>query len=124
MRRTAALAAAALLASLPLSLGCSAAEKAWDCGKLAVQITSDVQKVQSAALHADDDPGAVDTALGTLGRDLDRLGKQTGNADVGKAVQDLRDQADALRRSADAGSTPDLAPLVSAAGRLSTVCTG
>lgn len=123
MRRTAALAAAALIATLGLSAGCSTAQKAWDCGRLALQITSDVQDVQSALTNAADDPTAADTALRSLTADLDRLGKQSGNADLTQAVQDLHTQISDVQQAVDAKRTPDLAPLVGAATNLSGICT-
>jgi uncharacterized membrane protein YccC len=124
MRRTATLAATALLTVLPLTAGCSTAQKAWDCGKLALQIASDVQNLQNAVSNAVNDPQAVDTALQGLTQDLDRLGKQAGNADVAQAVKDLKAQADAVRQAADAGRVPDLSSLSATAINLGSVCTG
>ncbi|MFJ6216451.1 hypothetical protein ACIQGZ_24445 [Streptomyces sp. NPDC092296] len=124
MRRTAALAAAALLATAPLAAGCSAAQKALDCGKVAVRITSDVQEVESAARGATEHPKRLDTALDTLSHDLDQVAGQSHNDEVGKSVRDLRTQVEAVRRAVDAKRKPDLPPLVRAAATLTAVCAG
>jgi hypothetical protein len=122
MRRTALLAAAALLATLPLTAACASAQKALDCGKLALQISADVADVQTAAVNFPNEPERLGTELDKLTKDLDQLGGQASNADVKQAVTDLRTQADNIRQAVESQQAPDVAPLVSAAGNLSTVC--
>ncbi|MGF1428854.1 hypothetical protein [Kitasatospora sp. LaBMicrA B282] len=121
--RPATLAAAALLAVLPLSaISCSAAQKAMDCGTTAVTVGTDVGQVGSAYNNANQDPAAAGRALAKLKTDLDKVGKNAGNTDVAKAVTDMQTQADKVQQAVDANQVPDLGPLGDAAGNLTKVC--
>ncbi|WP_285737465.1 hypothetical protein [Kitasatospora phosalacinea] len=125
INRTTALAVAALALVLPLSaVSCSAAEKALSCANTAVQITTHVTELGEAVNNVDQDPNATGQALQNLKGDLDKLGRNSGDADLSKAVTDLQGQVDNVQKAVDAHQAPDLGPLVSAAGRVSKVCTG
>ncbi|WP_111553374.1 hypothetical protein [Kitasatospora sp. SolWspMP-SS2h] len=125
INRTTALAVAALALVLPLSaVSCSAAEKALSCANTAVQVSTHVAQLGAAFDHADQDPAAAGQALQNLKGDVDRLGRNSNDADLGRAVTDLRTQVDSVQKALDDNRTPDLGPLGSAAGRVSTVCTG
>ncbi|MFE1319358.1 hypothetical protein [Kitasatospora phosalacinea] len=125
INRTTALAVAALALVLPLSaVSCSAAEKALSCANTAVQISSHVAQLGEAINNVDEDPAATGQALQDLKGDLDKLGRNSGDADLSQAVTDLQTQVDNVQKAVDGNQTPDLGPLVSAAGRVSKVCTG
>ncbi|MFE7593459.1 hypothetical protein ACFU6K_29035 [Kitasatospora sp. NPDC057512] len=123
--RPAALAVAGLIAILPLSMvSCSAAQKALDCGNTAVKITGDLADVTQAYDNASNDSAAAGKALQKLRNDLDQVGKNSKNTDVAKAVTDLQKQVENVQRAADRNEVPDLKPLGSAAGNLTSLCTG
>ncbi|MFC8720997.1 hypothetical protein [Kitasatospora sp. NPDC057198] len=125
INRTTALAVAALVLILPLSvISCSAAEKALSCANTAVQITSHVAQLGEAFNNADQDPAAAGQALQNLKGDMDKLGRNSGDAELGKAIDDLQAQIDNAQKAVDGHQVPDLAPLGSAAARVSKVCTG
>ncbi|MFF7993757.1 hypothetical protein ACFZDG_28710 [Kitasatospora xanthocidica] len=123
--RPTALAVAGLIAILPLSMvSCSAAQKAIDCGNTAVKITGDIADVTKAYDNASNDSAAAGKALQKLKTDLDQVGKNSKNTDVAKAVTDLQKQVENVQRAADKNEVPDLKPLGSAAGNLTSACTG
>ncbi|GAB7182925.1 hypothetical protein ATKI12_2756 [Kitasatospora sp. Ki12] len=123
--RPAALAVAGLIAILPLSMvSCSAAQKAIDCGNTAVKITGDIADVTKAYDNASNDSAAAGKALQKLKTDLDQVGKNSKSTDVAKAVTDLQKQVENVQRAADKNEVPDLKPLGSAAGNLTSACTG
>ncbi|MGW4806556.1 hypothetical protein [Kitasatospora sp. NPDC004272] len=125
INRTTALAVAALALVLPLSaVSCSAAEKALSCANTAVQISTHVAQLGDAYNNADQDPAAAGKALQSLKGDVDKLGRNSSDADLAKAVTDLQAQLDNVQKAVDSNQTPDLGPLGSAAGRVSKVCTG
>lgn len=123
--RPATLAAAALIATLPLSaVSCSAAQKALDCGNTAIKISSDITDVTTAFNNASNDAAAAGQALQKLKNDLDQLGKNSKNTDVSKAITDLTTQVDKVQQAVNAKQVPDLKPLGDAAYNLTQVCTG
>ncbi|MFJ5234509.1 hypothetical protein ACIQBJ_31965 [Kitasatospora sp. NPDC088391] len=125
INRTAALAVAALVLVLPLSVvSCSAAQKAVDCANTAVQISTDVAQVGSAYNNAQQDPAAAGQALQRLKTDMDKLGRNSSDVDVTKAIDALQTQVDKVQQAVDNNQVPDLGPLGSAAGQISKVCTG
>lgn len=125
INRTTALAVAALVLILPLSaVSCSAAEKAVNCANTAVQISTDVAQLGSAYNNADQDPAAAGRALQKLKGDMDKLGRNSSDADLTKAIGDLQTQIDKVQQASDANQVPDLGPLGDAAARVSKVCTG
>ncbi|GAA2144099.1 hypothetical protein GCM10009760_31240 [Kitasatospora kazusensis] len=125
INRSTTLAVAALILLLPLSaVSCSAARKAIDCGNTAVRITSDLADAGTAFNNADKDPKPAGQALQKLKKDLDQLGRNSSDTNVGKAVTDLQAQFDKAQKAIDAKQAPDLQPLGDAAANLSKVCTG
>ncbi len=125
INRTTALAVAALVLVLPLSaVSCSAAEKALSCANTAVQVTTHVAQLGEAFNNADQDPAAAGQALQNLKGDMDKLGRNSSDADLSNAIGDLQTQIDSVQKAVDNNQTPDLAPLGSAAARVSKVCTG
>jgi maltose-binding protein MalE len=121
--RPAALAAAALIAVLPLSVvSCSAAQKAMDCGNTAVTVGNDIGKVGAAYNNSTNDPAAAGRALAGLRTDLDKIGKNAKSTDVSNAVSDMQRQTDKVQQAIDAKQVPDLTPLGDAAGNLTKVC--
>jgi hypothetical protein len=115
------LAAAALL--VPLTTGCDAVDKALDCGRLAVEISNDVDDLQDAVTGAAVNPADADKILDALDKDIDKVGDRTDNTDVGKALDDLQKAVDNVQTSVDSGKRPDLAPVKDATGELTNVCT-
>lgn len=117
----ATLAAAAFL--VPLTTGCDAVDKALDCGRLAVEISNDVDNLQDAVTGAAVDPTEADKVLDALDKDIDKVGDRTDNTDVGKALDHLRNAVDNVQKSVDGGNRPDLTPVKNATAELSKVCT-
>ncbi|MFJ5926328.1 hypothetical protein ACIQF6_27350 [Kitasatospora sp. NPDC092948] len=125
INRTTTLAVAAMVLILPLSaVSCSAAEKAVSCANTAVQLTTDVAQLGSAYNNADKDPAAAGKAVQKIKGDVDKIGRNSSDADLAKAVGDLQTQVDKVQKAVDNNETPDLGPLGDAAGRVSKVCTG
>lgn len=122
--RSATLSVAALALVLPLAVGCSAAQKALDCGNTAVTISSDFAAVSTAFGNASNDPQAAGVALQKLKTDLDQLGRNSSDTDVSKAITDLQTQVEKTQQAIDTKQVPDLKPLGDAAANLSKVCTG
>ncbi|WP_445519078.1 hypothetical protein [Streptomyces sp. NEAU-174] len=121
-RTTAITALAAVALAVPVTVGCSAVEKALDCAQLAVEISNDVDDLQDALTGAAVDPQQADKILDALDKDIDKVGDRTDNADVGKAVDDLQKAVDNVQKSVDSGKDPDLTPVKDAAGELTDVC--
>ncbi|MFC0602088.1 hypothetical protein [Streptomyces palmae] len=119
----AALTAAALALSIPLLTGCDSVRKAVDCARLAVEISNDVNDLQSALTATAVNPDDADRIIDSLDRDLAKLDKRTDNTDVGKAVDNLQQAVDNVRTALDRGEKPDLSPVAAAAGELTDVCT-
>ncbi|MFI0821600.1 hypothetical protein ACH4TX_38925 [Streptomyces sp. NPDC021098] len=115
------LAAVALL--VPLTTGCDAVDKALDCGRLAVEISNDVDNLQDAVTGAAVDPTKADKVLDALDQDIDKVGDRTDNTDVSKALADLRKAVDNVQTSVDSGKHPDLTPVRDATAELTNVCT-
>ncbi|MGW7691945.1 hypothetical protein ACWGMA_24290 [Streptomyces asiaticus] len=121
-RTTAITALAAVALAVPVTVGCSAVEKALDCAQLAVEISNDVDNLQDALTGAAVDPQQADKILDSLDKDIDKVGDRTDNADVGKAIDDLQKAVDNVQKSVDSGKDPDLTPVKDAAGELTNVC--
>ncbi|GAA1107768.1 MULTISPECIES: hypothetical protein [Streptomyces violaceusniger group] len=121
-RTTAITALAAVALAVPVTVGCSAVEKALDCAQLAVEISNDVDNLQDALTGAAVDPQQADKILDSLDKDIDKVGDRTDNADVGKAIDDLQQAVDNVQKSVDSGKDPDLTPVKDAAGELTNVC--
>ncbi|MER8159439.1 hypothetical protein [Streptomyces sp. NPDC094472] len=122
-RTTAVTALAAVALIVPVTIGCSAVEKALDCAQLAVEISNDVDDLQDALTGAAANPQDADKILDALDKDIDKVGDRTDNADVGKAVDDLQKAVDNVQESVDSGKRPDMTPVRDAAGELTGVCT-
>ncbi|WCN01556.1 hypothetical protein [Streptomyces sp. M92] len=126
LRRTTVTAAAAAAFALTagLTTGCDAVDKALDCVQTADAIADSVTALQQAVENASNDPTQLEESLNSIDKNLDEIGDQTDNADVGKAVDDLGKAVDNVRTSVENGdNTPDLAPVTDAAGELTKVCT-
>ncbi|MFJ1995469.1 hypothetical protein [Streptomyces asiaticus] len=121
-RTTAITALAAVALAVPVTVGCSAVEKALDCAQLAIEISNDVDNLQDALTGAAVDPQQADKILDALDKDIAKVGDRTDNADVGKAVDDLQKAVDNVQKSVDSGKDPDLTPVKDAAGELTNVC--
>ncbi|OWA15377.1 hypothetical protein B9W68_09685 [Streptomyces sp. CS227] len=122
LRLAAATAGAALL--VPLLLGCGALEKAADCVRTADAIADSVADLQRAADGAAEDPQQAAEALDRIDKNVDDIQKETGDADVKKAVEHLDTAVGNVRASLEKGDqVPDISPVVDAAGELTKVCT-
>ncbi|MER6167543.1 hypothetical protein [Streptomyces violaceorubidus] len=120
---TAVATAAAIALTVGLTTGCDAVDKALDCVRTADAIADSVTELQQAVENADD-PTQWDESLSAIDKNLDKIGDQTDNADVNKAVGDLGKAVDHVRTSVKNGDeTPDLSPVTDAAGELTKVCT-
>ncbi|GLF93499.1 hypothetical protein [Streptomyces yaizuensis] len=115
------LATAALL--VPVTIGCSAIDKALDCVETAEAISNSVEKLSEAAANAAENPTQAREALDSIDKELDSLGDRTDDADLQKAVDDLNAGVDSARKSIEGGDpTPDLDPLKDAATEIGKVC--
>ncbi|MFF8829804.1 hypothetical protein [Streptomyces sp. NPDC015131] len=122
-RRTAALAATAVLA-LTGAVGCGALDKAMDCVQTAEAIATSVDNLGQAVSSASDDPTRLTESLDAIDKELDNLRDTTDNADLTKAVDDLGKGVTSVRTAVENGdTTPDLAPVTSAAAEIGKVCT-
>lgn len=124
---TALLCTAALAVSGLAVTACDSAQRAWDCAKTATTIAGDLQDLQSTATNVGQisDPSrrkATVTALDKVRSDLKGLDDRTDDSDVHAAVGNLDTAIRNARASAAAGTTPDLKPVASAAGHLTTAC--
>ncbi|MET7620486.1 hypothetical protein [Streptomyces sp. NPDC005408] len=122
-RRTALMLATAALV-VPITVGCSAIDKALDCVETADAIATSVDKLQQAVSTAADDPTQAREALDDIDRELKNLSDKTDNADLSKAVDNLNSGVDNVRKSIENGdNTPDIKPITDAAGEIGKVCT-
>ena len=118
----AALAAIGLTAGL--TTGCDAVNKALDCVQTADTIADSVTDLQQAVENAANDPTQTQESLTSIENNLDKIGDKTDNADVDKAVDDLRKAVANVRTAVKNGdNTPDVSPVTDAAGELTKVCT-
>jgi predicted nucleic acid-binding Zn-ribbon protein len=123
-RRTALFAVAAVLVAVPAAAGCDAVNKALDCVQTADAIADSVTDLQQAVENAANDPSRTDSSLDAIEKNLDKIGDKTDDADVNKAVDDLRDAVSNVRKAVrDGDETPDVSPVTDAAGELTKVCT-
>ncbi|MEE1928136.1 hypothetical protein V1J52_07985 [Streptomyces sp. TRM 70351] len=122
MRRLLFTAAATTLAATAL-LGCGAIEKALDCANTAVVVAESVNDLQTAVSGAAENPAEAREALDRIDANLDKIDENTGDSDVSGAVTDLRTSVDEIRQSLDNGEVPDVSGAVSAADKLTNVCT-
>ncbi|NUL12664.1 hypothetical protein [Streptomyces lunaelactis] len=123
-RRRIALPLATAALAVPITVGCSAIDKAFDCVETADAIATSVDKLQQAVSTAADDPTQAREALDDIDKELKSLSDKTDNADLSKAVDDLNAGVDNVRKSIEGGdNTPDIKPITDAAGEIGKVCT-
>ncbi|MGW2819414.1 hypothetical protein ACWC24_00155 [Streptomyces sp. NPDC001443] len=123
-RTTIATALAAVALTTGLTTGCDAVGTALDCVQTADTIADSVTDLQQAVENTADDPTRTSRSIASIENNLDRIGDRTDNADVNKAVDDLRKAVANVRTAVDNGDdTPDLSPVTDAAGELTKVCT-
>ncbi|MET9669465.1 hypothetical protein ABZY19_29545 [Streptomyces sp. NPDC006475] len=123
-RRRIALTLATAALVIPITVGCSALDKALDCVETADAIATSVDKLQKAVSTAADDPTQAREALDDIDRELDSLGDKTDNADLTKAVDDLGTGVGNVRKAIEGGdATPDITPVTNAAAEIGKVCT-
>ncbi|HEY9438626.1 MAG TPA: hypothetical protein VIS29_08235 [Streptomyces sp.] len=121
-RRT-ALACAATLLTVTAAAGCGAVDKALDCVRTADAIATSVDNLQQAVSNAGD-PTQASESLDQIDKELAKLDDTTDNADLGKAVDDLKAGVTNVRASIDKGdTTPDISPVTDAATEIGKVCT-
>lgn len=123
-RNRIALAVTATLLTLTTAVGCSALDKALDCVQTADAIATSVGKLEQAVSTAADDPTQASEALDEIDKELKDLGDKTDNADLSKAVEDLKTGVTNVRGSIESGdATPDISPVTDAATEIGKVCT-
>lgn len=121
--RIAAVALAAALAIPGLS-ACDAISTAMDCASTAVAITDGANDLQQAVSQAGNSPQDAQNALDAIEANLKKIGDQTDNADLGKAIDSMETAVNNVRTSIEGGdATPDIQPVADAASELSKVCT-
>ncbi|MET9572912.1 hypothetical protein ACFYNW_00470 [Streptomyces virginiae] len=121
--RIAAVAVAAVL-TIPALSACDAISTAMDCANTAVAITDGANDLQQAVSQAGNSPQDAKNALDQIEANLKKIGDQTGNADLGKAIDSMNTAVKNVRTSIDSGnSVPDIKPVADAASEISKVCT-
>ncbi|MET9959066.1 hypothetical protein ABZ128_08265 [Streptomyces sp. NPDC006326] len=121
--RIAAVAVAAVL-TVPALTSCDAISTAMDCANTAVAITNGVNDLQQAVSNAGNSPQDAQNALNQIETNLKKIGDQTDNTDLGKAIDSMNTAVKNVRTSIDSGNpTPDVTPVADAAKELSKVCT-
>ncbi|MER6768360.1 hypothetical protein ACFVG1_13505 [Streptomyces bacillaris] len=119
-----ALATAAALLTLTTAAGCAGLDKALDCVRTADAIATSVGNLQRAVSSASEDITQASEALDEIDRELKNLGDTTDDADLSKAVDDLKAGVTNVRESIEKGdATPDITPVTDAAGEIGKVCT-
>ena len=118
-----ALACTAALLAVTAAAGCGAVDKALDCVRTADAIATSVDNLQQAVSNAGD-PTQASESLDQIDEELAKLDDTTDNADLGKAVDDLKAGVTNVRASIDKGdTTPDISPVTDAATEIGKVCT-
>ncbi|WP_404959905.1 hypothetical protein [Streptomyces sp. 147326] len=121
--RIAAIAVAAVL-TVPALSACDAISTAMDCANTAVAITDGANDLQQAVSQAGNSPQDAQTALDQIESNLKKIGDQTDNADLGKAIDSMNAAVKNVRTSIESGNTvPDIQPVADAASEISKVCT-
>ncbi|MGW5798942.1 hypothetical protein ACWFQ7_22280 [Streptomyces bacillaris] len=119
-----ALATAAALLTLTTAAGCAGLDKALDCVRTADAIATSVGNLQRAVSSASEDITQASEALDEIDRELKNLGDTTDDADLSKAVDDLKAGVANVRESIEKGdATPDITPVTDAASEIGKVCT-
>ncbi|MFI5985861.1 hypothetical protein ACIQWR_04790 [Streptomyces sp. NPDC098789] len=122
-RRLSAVLLAAALA-VPALTSCDAISTAMDCANTAVAITDGANDLQQAVSQAGNSPQDAQNALNQIEQNLKKVGDQTGNADLGKAVDSMTKAVQNVRTSIESGNkAPDITPVADAAKEISKVCT-
>ncbi|MEU9160338.1 hypothetical protein AB0D29_08675 [Streptomyces sp. NPDC048424] len=121
--RIAAIAVAAVL-TVPALSSCDAISTAMDCANTAVAITDGANDLQQAVSQAGNSPQDAQNALNQIESNLKKIGDQTDNADLGKAITSMNTAVKNVRTSIESGNTvPDIQPVADAASEISKVCT-
>ncbi|MEU6864116.1 hypothetical protein ABZ924_12700 [Streptomyces sp. NPDC046876] len=121
--RIAAVAVAAAL-TLPALTACDAISTAMDCANTAVAITDGANDLQQAVSNAGNSPQDAQNALNQIDANLKKIGDQTDNADLKKALASMNTAVKNVRTSIESGNqTPDITPVADAAKEISKVCT-
>ncbi|MFG2878294.1 hypothetical protein ACGFYU_25355 [Streptomyces sp. NPDC048337] len=122
--RTAAAMAVAAVLTLPALTSCDAISTAMDCANTAVAITDGVGDLQQAVSQAGNSPQDAQNALNQIDANLKKIGDQTDNADLGKAINSMTTAVKNVRTAIEQGNTaPDVKPVADAASEISKVCT-
>ncbi|MFJ1568459.1 hypothetical protein [Streptomyces erythrochromogenes] len=121
--RIAAVAVAAVL-TVPALSACDAISTAMDCANTAVAITDGANDLQQAVSQAGNSPQDAKNALDQIETNLKKIGDQTDNADLGKAIGSMSTAVTNVRTAIESGNpTPDIKPVADAASEISKVCT-
>ncbi|MER6200026.1 hypothetical protein ABT234_21990 [Streptomyces sp. NPDC001586] len=121
--RIAAIAVAAVL-TVPALSACDAISTAMDCANTAVAITDGANDLQQAVSQAGNSPQDAQNALNQIEANLKKIGDQTDNADLSKAITSMNTAVKNVRASIESGNTvPDIQPVADAASEISKVCT-
>ncbi|MCX4526056.1 MULTISPECIES: hypothetical protein [unclassified Streptomyces] len=121
--RIAAVAVAAVL-TVPALTSCDAISTAMDCANTAVAITDGANDLQQAISQAGNSPQDAQNALNQIDTNLKKIGDQTDNADLRKAIDSMNTAVKNVRTSLESGtSAPDITPVADAASEISKVCT-
>lgn len=123
-RRRIALSIATAALLVPAAAGCAALDKAIECVETADAIATSVGNLQDAVATGTSDLTQARESLDAIDRELGNLGEKTDNADLSKAVDDLKAGVTNVRTAIENGdATPDVSPVTDAATEIGKVCT-
>ncbi|MFF5444453.1 hypothetical protein [Streptomyces sp. NPDC012888] len=121
--RAAALALTAVL-TIPALSACDAISTAMDCANTAVAITDSANQLTQAVANAGNSPEDAKKALDEIDQNLKKIGDQTDNTDLGKAIDSMNTAVKNVRTAIEQGNpAPDVKPVADAATEISKVCT-
>lgn len=123
-RRTCAIAVAALTLTAGLSTGCSPddVDHSLDCVREHDAIADSLKAIHEAGSAAAGDPSRTGDALDTLEKNLDKIGRNSDDGAVGKAVKDLDRTVADYNRAVLVGEKPDPHAVDKAASALTDIC--
>ncbi|MET9884850.1 hypothetical protein ABZZ20_17285 [Streptomyces sp. NPDC006430] len=124
MKLRIAAAAVAVVLTVPALTSCDAISTAMDCANTAVAIADGANDLQQAVSNAGNSPQDAQNALNQIEANLKKVGDQTDNADLSKAVSAMNTAVKNVRTAIENGNpNPDVQPVADAAKELSKVCT-
>lgn len=121
-RRAAVLALLTTLAALGTSACGATAERALDCGKLALAVSRGIDDLERAAVGSALDKDATEVTE-KIDEDVQKIKDRSDNVDLGKAADQVAAATKDVHAAIREDREPDLTPLKDAGAELTKVCT-